>query len=338
MTKYLRTMLVLCLCWASGVLYAATKPELDKQCLAAAIYHEAGNQPLQGQYAVAEVVMNRVRAGFAPNVCAVLHQHVGSHWQFGYNVGDHRIIPQKRVEYFYEVVRCVMNGEEEKVLPEYVMYFNNIPFDPKHYELYTKIGQQFFYRRKIKLLHDADALIGSHENLLHQNEEEKKEGLPRIQNDSQLNQLEESGDLVQVPVNEKLRIASNLPQNRRYCRAWTASFLTDLSNDFYQRFHTPLLVDSAVRTVVFQKKLMRHNKNAAAPDGDAASPHLSGNAVDLAKGHFTHEQLEWMRGKLAVLSFNGVLDVEEEFHQKCFHVSVYSEYVTGFVPNITPSK
>lgn len=45
------------------------------QCLAAAIYFEARGEPLKGQFAVAEVVLNRVDAQIYPDsICAVVHQ------------------------------------------------------------------------------------------------------------------------------------------------------------------------------------------------------------------------------------------------------------------------
>lgn len=44
-------------------------------CLTSAIYYEAGNEPQEGQRAVAQVVLNRVRSPLWPNsVCAVVYQ------------------------------------------------------------------------------------------------------------------------------------------------------------------------------------------------------------------------------------------------------------------------
>lgn len=44
-------------------------------CLATAIFFEAGNQPLEGKYAVAAVIMNRVESRHYPNdICAVVDQ------------------------------------------------------------------------------------------------------------------------------------------------------------------------------------------------------------------------------------------------------------------------
>jgi len=45
-------------------------------CLSAAIYYEARNQPVDGQLAVAEVVLNRVQSDRYPdNACEVINQN-----------------------------------------------------------------------------------------------------------------------------------------------------------------------------------------------------------------------------------------------------------------------
>jgi hypothetical protein len=45
------------------------------ECLATAIYYEAGAEPLDGQRAVAQVILNRVRhPAFVPSVCGVVYQ------------------------------------------------------------------------------------------------------------------------------------------------------------------------------------------------------------------------------------------------------------------------
>ncbi|MFC5067205.1 cell wall hydrolase [Flaviflagellibacter deserti] len=47
-----------------------------KKCLSEAVYFEARGEPLKGQYAVAQVVMNRTRSGYYPdNVCAVVYEN-----------------------------------------------------------------------------------------------------------------------------------------------------------------------------------------------------------------------------------------------------------------------
>ena len=51
-----------------------------EKCLADAVYFEARGEPLKGQEAVAQVVMNRVFSGFYPNnVCGVVYQNANRH-------------------------------------------------------------------------------------------------------------------------------------------------------------------------------------------------------------------------------------------------------------------
>ena len=48
--------------------------EKQLKCLADNIYHEAGSESIHGQAAVARVVLNRVRYGFANTPCQVVYQ------------------------------------------------------------------------------------------------------------------------------------------------------------------------------------------------------------------------------------------------------------------------
>lgn len=170
-------------------------------------------------------------------------------------------------------------------------------------------------------------LKGSHEILLHQNEVADRDGLQRVQDDNDLENMRRQNMLVALPVSSGLQVDERLPVNRRYCRPWTAQFLATMSRAYYERFHTPLQVNSAVRTVEFQQHLIRVNGNAAPAEGDTASPHLTGQAIDLAKHGLSLSQIAWMRGYLLPLIQEGKIDVEEEFQQACFHISVYKKYL-----------
>ena len=170
-------------------------------------------------------------------------------------------------------------------------------------------------------------LKGSHEILVHQNEVADRDGLSRIQNDEDLLDMRSKRLLVALPENESLQVDDRLPTNRRYCRPWTAQFLATLARAHYARFHTPLQVNSAVRTVEFQQHLMHINGNAAPAEGDTASPHLTGQAIDIAKHGLSLAEIAWLRGYLLPLVQEGKVDVEEEFQQSCFHVSVYKKYM-----------
>ena len=80
-----------------------------------------------------------------------------------------------------------------------------------------------------------------------------------------------------------------------------------------------------MRTVEYQKQLLETNGNAAA--ADVVSPHLTGATVDIVKQGLSKREMGWMRSWLLPLEKAGMIDVEEEFHQSCFHITVYKAYV-----------
>jgi len=169
----------------------------------------------------------------------------------------------------------------------------------------------------------------SHESLLLQNEEINRLNLPRIYDDKQLERLKASGDLVPISTSEALRIQPSLDPARRYCRQWTMEFLEDISTAYYKEFHQQIQVNSAVRTVLVQKKLRRHNRNAAPEVGETASSHLAGLTVDLQRRGMTKAQVKWVEDYLKPLKELGIIEPEEERRQWCFHIMVggsYSEY------------
>jgi hypothetical protein len=170
-------------------------------------------------------------------------------------------------------------------------------------------------------------LRGSREILVRQNVVADRDGLDRIQDDDDLVRMRTAKMLVPIPMSNALDVDDRLPANRRYARPWTAQFLATLARAHYARFHTSLQVNSAVRTVEFQQKLQRINGNAAPAEGETASPHLTGQAIDIAKHGLSMTEIAWLRGYLLPLSQQGRIDVEEEFQQSCFHISVYKKYV-----------
>jgi hypothetical protein len=169
-------------------------------------------------------------------------------------------------------------------------------------------------------------LRGSYESLLRQNEKTEDDSLERIEDDDDLADRIARKMLVPVPVSSALNVNQNLPENRRYCRPWTASFLNDLARAHAAEFHHPLEVSSAVRTVAYQKQLMKVNGNATAAEGDVASPHLTGASIDIAKQGLTRQEIGWMRAWLLPQETAGKIDVEEEFRQACFHITIYKSY------------
>jgi hypothetical protein len=86
---------------------------------------------------------------------------------------------------------------------------------------------------------------------------------------------------------------------------------------------------------------MRTNGNAAPAEGDVVSPHLTGATVDIAKSGLSRQEMAWMRERLLALQSAGKIDVEEEFRQACFHITVYKVYApehkTSPRHHVTPS-
>lgn len=67
----------------------ATTADEESECLARAVYYESRGEPLSGQLAVAEVIINRARSGrFAATLCGVVRQRS----QFSFVRGG--VIPQ----------------------------------------------------------------------------------------------------------------------------------------------------------------------------------------------------------------------------------------------------
>jgi hypothetical protein len=166
----------------------------------------------------------------------------------------------------------------------------------------------------------------SHESLLIQNAEINRLDLPRIQNDTELEALKADGSLLEIRSGEMLRFDPRLDPSRRYCRSWTLDFVDDLSQAYFNRFHEQIQVNSAVRTVIVQKKLRRHNRNAAPADGDTASSHLAGVTVDLQRRGLNKDQVHWMEHYLFYMKSLGLVEPEEERRHWCFHIMVSGRY------------
>lgn len=182
-------------------------------------------------------------------------------------------------------------------------------------------------------------LRGSLASLERQNDRLDAEGLERIDNEADLAARIADKLLVPIPASSALTVNAELEENHRYCRPWTAKFLADLARAHEAAFHRSIEVSSAVRTVEYQKRLMETNGNAAPAEGDLVSPHLTGATIDIAKSGLSRGEIAWMRRRLAELEAAGKIDVEEEFKQACFHITVYKNYVPGRkAGEATPAK
>jgi len=118
----------------------------DERCLAVAIYFEARGEPLEGQLAVGQVIMNRVRSGrWADNVCAVVSQPR----QFSY-MHDRRS-DQPQNGYDWEVAKAIAMiaaTNQWKDISKNATHFHAARVAPgwTNLERVVRYGNHIFYR------------------------------------------------------------------------------------------------------------------------------------------------------------------------------------------------
>lgn len=88
------------------------KPDIGSElkCLATAIYFEARGEPVSGQYAVGDVILNRVRAPNYPNtVCGVVYQnaHMRNRCQFSFACDGISDVPKDQTLYLEIEIRAL---------------------------------------------------------------------------------------------------------------------------------------------------------------------------------------------------------------------------------------
>jgi Family of unknown function (DUF5715) len=194
---------------------------------------------------------------------------------------------------------------------------------PRHYAVRAAVPGHY----QVRYSSWNSMFPGSHDMLVRQNEELDRLQLPRIADDYELMRYESAQELVPVNETESLKIAADLPENRRYCRPWTRDFLQDFTEAYYNEFHSPLQINSLVRTVEQQHRLRRWNRFAAPEVGDTASTHLTGVTFDMSRRGLSVEQYEWIRNYLLPLQAQGMVDPIEE-RQPVLHVVVFERYST----------
>jgi len=166
----------------------------------------------------------------------------------------------------------------------------------------------------------------SRESLLLQNAEVDRMELPRIQDDFELETLKSKGELVEINTSEHLRFDPRLDPDRRYCRTWTRDFVEDLSKAYFEAFGAQIQVNSAVRTVKIQKKLRRHNRNAAPEKVSWLLLTWLGLLWIYRRRGMTPQQIAWMQKYMMPLKELGLIEPEEERRQWVFHVMVSNKY------------
>jgi cell wall hydrolase len=130
-------------------------------CLSEALYFEARGETVKGQFAVAEVIMNRVKSSrFPDNVCSVIKQGTGSgrkfQCQFSYNCNGRKNVIYEKEAYarVSKVARAVLDGVEGVGnLTDGATHYHTTAVRPAWARTYTKtvqIGVHVFYRHNYR--------------------------------------------------------------------------------------------------------------------------------------------------------------------------------------------
>ncbi|MBS0124545.1 cell wall hydrolase [Aestuariicoccus sp. KMU-90] len=133
----------------------AAKGGQEWRCLAEALYFEARGETVKGQFAVAEVIMNRVDSPrFPDSVCDVVHQGTGRKYacQFTYTCDGQpeQIAEPDAWERVGKVARAVLRGAP-RALTDGATHYHTTAVAPKWSRTYTRtasIGTHLFYRHK----------------------------------------------------------------------------------------------------------------------------------------------------------------------------------------------
>lgn len=126
----------------------------DVDCLASAISYEAGNEPVEGQEAVAKVVLNRLRApDFPKTVCGVIFQGSSRRTgcQFTFTCDGSLLRPRsaRSLAAARLVAERVLRGEGGATIGDAINYHADYvsPVWARSLSRVTKIGAHIFYRR-----------------------------------------------------------------------------------------------------------------------------------------------------------------------------------------------
>ncbi len=127
----------------------------QETCLATAIYHEARGESIRGQFAVAEVILNRVDSAKFPNaICGVVYQGAqsgrigGCQFSFACD-GNSEAMPNRRAASLARRIAQVMSDGGHRGLTKGALYFHTYAVNPgwaSRFTQTTHIGAHLFYR------------------------------------------------------------------------------------------------------------------------------------------------------------------------------------------------
>jgi len=128
------------------------------QCLAEALYFEARGESLKGQFAVAEVILNRVDSPRFPNsVCGVINQGTGQKYacQFTYTCDGHpeHISEKGAFDQVGKVAKVMLSGAPRKLTDGATHYHTTAvrPRWARKFPMTAEIGVHRFYRQPTRI-------------------------------------------------------------------------------------------------------------------------------------------------------------------------------------------
>lgn len=127
----------------SAVAIAENHPKLtqEEKCLAMSIYYEARGEPKAGQYAVADVVLNRVEdQRFPDTICDVIKQKNQFHWK--------KVLPKPNENWFLAAViaKDILSNETHRGITDGAIFFQKSARVPPYADERTKkIGNHNFF-------------------------------------------------------------------------------------------------------------------------------------------------------------------------------------------------
>ena len=128
------------------------------RCLAEALYFEARGESVKGQFAVAEVILNRVDDPSYPDtVCGVIHQGTGRKYQcqFTYTCDGHpdTIHEKEAFRQVGKVARLMVDGAPRHLTSGATHYHTRAvsPRWARHFPRTVTIGVHHFYRQPTRL-------------------------------------------------------------------------------------------------------------------------------------------------------------------------------------------
>ena len=151
------------------------------KCLAKNIFYEASGEPLNGQAAVARVVMNRIAYGFGNDPCSVIYQtHMIDKLvddeirkvklcQFSW-VCEGKTEPNQNNPRYKQAeliaYQVLAYDAYTEVLPKTALFFHNLHVDPLWpYKQVAKIGNHIFYSKTKKPKNTQKTVVADESNI-----------------------------------------------------------------------------------------------------------------------------------------------------------------------------